>query len=58
MLILSAVICSVFCYYDRGSAMETVGMIICYIQAVAVIISLFLTENALKKKFFADAKRK
>lgn len=54
MLILSVVAHTVFHYCSHGEATEPVGIVLCYIQAAVLLVSIVLTENALKKNFFAD----
>ena len=56
MLILSVVVHTVFHDCSHGEATEPVGIVLCYIQAAVLLVSIVLTENALKKNFFCRQK--
>ncbi len=58
MLILSVVVHTVFHYCSHGEATEPVGIVLCYIQAAVLLVSIVLTENALKKNFLQTKKHK
>ena len=58
MLISSVVIHPICRYCGHTMTTETIYAILCNLQVVVLLISIFLTETALKKKFFADKNTK
>ena len=56
-LIFSPVVHMVFHYCCKYVATESVDEFLCGIQIVILVASIFFTETALKKNFFADKNR-
>lgn len=57
MLFISILIQIPF-FYCNENCIGVVGGVICIIQCIILIVSIFLTENALKKTFFENEIRK
>ena len=57
MLITSAVLQIPF-YRSSEDVIGSLGVILCVVQLVIMIMSIFLTERALKNNFFSDGTRR
>ena len=57
MLALSVLIQIPF-FHSKEHIIGIVGAVLCTIQVIVLVVSIFPTETALKKEFFEDGKRR
>ncbi|MEE1313576.1 MAG: SdpI family protein [Lachnospiraceae bacterium] len=58
IILMPSVLAQIPFFYSSDNVIGVVGTIICTIQCIILIISIFLTEAALKRAFLEDGTRR